>query len=168
MRTRCSRPLSWVSIARASASSRGLPRMKPSHSATVSAARMMAVGLRAGGWGLGVRMAGSVRQLAGDGGRLAVGQFGDQAGWAGFAADAAFDVLGRWHDGEFVAGLAQQLAAPRRTAGEDEAELGAGDWGLRWRHDTLTSRSICSSHNGSIEHSRHLGRLCFRSGRNPL
>ncbi len=55
-----------------------------------------------------------------NGGGFTVGQFGDQAGGAGFAADATFDVFGRRKDSELVAGFLQQFAATRRTAGKDD------------------------------------------------
>jgi hypothetical protein len=69
-----------------------------------------------------------MEQLLSDGSGFAVGEFGNEAGRAEFAADAAFDVLGRGHNFVLVARFLQQLAAARGSAGEDEVRgLGAGD-----------------------------------------
>jgi hypothetical protein len=52
-------------------------------------------------------------QLTTNGRCLAIRKFGYEPCRAGFAADAAFNVFGRWHDSEVVTGLLQKLAATR-------------------------------------------------------
>jgi hypothetical protein len=72
-----------------------------------------------------------ISKLLGYGDSFAVGKFGDEAGWARFAAHAAFDIVGRWNDVEIVACLGEQLAAARGATGKHEAcGLGAGTWRL--------------------------------------
>ena len=117
--TRCSRPLSWVSIARASSSSRGLPSDE-------SVA-----------FGNGIRREDDVDQrmrhkcrfgfqrLA-NSRRLAISEVGNQPCRPEVAADAAFDVFSRRHDGKVVTGIVEQLAPPRRTAGKDDRRLWYG------------------------------------------
>ena len=107
--------------------------MKPSHSATVSAATMTVgdCGFQVYGLGFSELLMEPARAFGRPDRQLG-------PGGAGLTANAAFDIGGGQDDGETVAGGFEQLAPPWRTAGEDEAKgLGIGGWGLRRWHVTF-------------------------------